>query len=672
MTVVEPLTSQIADLLDELTEAKDQTALDMFADIEKQTAAQLAAIENAYGKASDILKLMDKERKEYAENSMIAYEELFARIRDVENSGGNISEYLQSQGYDVEAVTQKYLYWKEAVKQLKDLFPSLTSEIEQAAYAGSGTAEALRSDFDAWKANEEKKLAYSAYYAKQRALEESKAQQYLYQFEADAARISGQRMRAELVGKYGENAVRNLEDALVEYGNTLRFGLSTAATYKPDKASEFGILNKDAQAYVKAIDTASEKNAALKNQTNDLTAAEQELADGLAALESKYGKLETAIEGSTDATSEWSTEQKEAGKTAIAALQAISDYEDGVRSATETMVNGIVKGFQTIERPTTELEKKRDKLIEQQNELNRSTRDGAKRYDELQSQIDELNKSLDDYSPKVMKDALQSQLTFMDEYVKNLEKAQSLGLSSDFLASLSDGSAQSAEYLAALVSNPEQAKEVDALYQQVQQKKGEFTDALTEQKLTADETFQSMLETAQNTVAGLNLGDEATDAMGQTVSGIAQGIADHIPEVQAEVDALLAQLNRLNLYGFDFSVNSPSAGVFLRRDESGNLIGSGHSPVGHETGLDYVPYNGYLASLHEGESILTAEENRLWQRFRNGSMPQTMDYDALGGVMRDNVKPGGNVYLNGREVGKVISDQQGADYRSLKRSGFQR
>ena len=49
-----------------------------------------------------------------------------------------------------------------------------------------------------------------------------------------------------------------------------------------------------------------------------------------------------------------------------------------------------------------------------------------------------------------------------------------------------------------------------------------------------------------------------------------------------------------------------------------------------------------------------------------------MDYDALGGVMRDNVKPGGNVYLNGREVGKVISDQQGADYRSLKRSGFQR
>ena len=579
---------------------------------------------------------------------------------------------MQSQGYDVQAVTQKYLYWKEAVKQLKDLYPSLTAEIEKASFAGDGTTEALQGDFDAWTANEEKKLAYSAYYAKQRALEEIKAQQYIYQFERDASIKAGQRMRSELVEKYGEEAVKNLENAAVKYGNAMRFGLALGATMMPNEAGEYGILNSDAQAYVELIDDASEKNAALKVQTDALTQAEDELKNGLSALEKQYGTLETAIDDSTDAVSEWATEQKEAGKTALAALQAIADYADGVRDATEKVVDGIVKGFSVLERPTTELEKKRDKLIQLQNELNRSTRDGAQRYDELQSQIDELNKSLEEYSPKGMQDALKSQLAFMDEYIKNLEKAQSLGLSNELLASLSDGSVQSAEYLAALVSNPEQAKEVDALYQQVQQKKGEFTDALTEQKLTADETFQSMVESAQTAVAGLNLGDEATDAMGQTVSGIAQGIAEHIPEVETQVNALLAQLNRLNLYGFDFSVNSPSLGVFLRRDESGNLISSGHSPVGHEAGLDYVPYNGYLASLHEGESILTAEENRLWQRFRNGTAPQSVDYDALGGVMRDNVKAGGNVYLNGREVGRVISDQQGADYRSLKRSGFQR
>jgi hypothetical protein len=29
----------------------------------------------------------------------------------------------------------------------------------------------------------------------------------------------------------------------------------------------------------------------------------------------------------------------------------------------------------------------------------------------------------------------------------------------------------------------------------------------------------------------------------------------------------------------------------------------------HKSGLDYVPYDGYLATLHKGEAVLTAEEN---------------------------------------------------------------
>ena len=76
--------------------------------------------------------------------------------------------------------------------------------------------------------------------------------------------------------------------------------------------------------------------------------------------------------------------------------------------------------------------------------------------------------------------------------------------------------------------------------------------------------------------------------------------------------------------------------------------------------------------MHEGEGILTAEENRIWQRFKNGqNASQNVDYDALGGIMRDNVHAGGNVYLDGRTVGKVISDIQGNQYRSLQRSGWQ-
>ena len=111
---------------------------------------------------------------------------------------------------------------------------------------------------------------------------------------------------------------------------------------------------------------------------------------------------------------------------------------------------------------------------------------------------------------------------------------------------------------------------------------------------------------------------------------------------------------------------SSVGGVTVGASSNGHLLDGSH-----ETGLDFVPFDNYLASLHEGEGILTAEENRIWQRFKNGASPQSMDYDALGATMRENVQAGGNVYLDGRTVGRVISEQQGNAYRNLQRSGWQ-
>ena len=97
-----------------------------------------------------------------------------------------------------------------------------------------------------------------------------------------------------------------------------------------------------------------------------------------------------------------------------------------VASETAKAVDSIVNGFNVLERPTQDLFEKRSALIQQQNELNRSTKDGEKKYQELQKQIDELNKSMDQYSTTGMKNGLESQLAFMDEYIKNLEKAQQM------------------------------------------------------------------------------------------------------------------------------------------------------------------------------------------------------------------------------------------------------
>ena len=49
--------------------------------------------------------------------------------------------------------------------------------------------------------------------------------------------------------------------------------------------------------------------------------------------------------------------------------------------------------------------------------------------------------------------------------------------------------------------------------------------------------------------------------------------------------------------------------------------GASASIPGHATGLNYVPYDNYLAYLHKGEAVLTAEEATAW---RAGKTPENI------------------------------------------------
>ena len=95
-----------------------------------------------------------------------------------------------------------------------------------------------------------------------------------------------------------------------------------------------------------------------------------------------------------------------------------------------------------------------------------------------------------------------------------------------------------------------------------------------------------------------------------------------------------------------------------------------YSHGSHAGGLDYVPFDGYRAILHKGERVQTAAEAELSRHYGN-QMPG-FDYMTLGAVMQNSIRPGGDVYLDGRTVGQVISGIQGRSYRALERSGWQR
>lgn len=662
LTVVGDATNALAGFLENLTAEPEYTVLDEFGKVDADTTQKLAELEATYGKAQsvvDLLKEISQETTTLGNGQTISFGDLFGDLAEVEKSGGNVTEYLQGLGADVDTVTHKYGVWKESTKQLTGIIPELNRVIDQQTGSINGGTDALQKNLDEWKANEEKKVAWSAIYAKQRALEEKKAELFSYEFDAGSARQAANRARAAIENVWGQTFKENGRDMNVT--EEWVFGLDE------DQAQK---LQADLNHYYLLLDEAEKKEKELTRQTGIYAEAEQQVADGIQATAEKYGLVEEAATGAADATGDYlgrSTEQWKETTTAVqGTLQALSDYVKGVRDATESAVNSTLSGFNHIDTAAKQYKDAANAVEEYRKELEES---GKYTQAEIEIKVNDKNAQV---TLQGMTEGLKSQLAFIEEYQRNLQRARELGVSDDVLAQLADGSQDSALKLHAITEAyadwdgqgvPEDIKELNALYGQVAEGKTAFTDDLTQQKLTVDQTYQAMVDAAKNAITEMNLSEEAATASGNTVAGIAKGISDHVSDVSSAVDSIIAELNRLN--GFGINIDLGSFGSFGFQIDGFNLDGS------HETGLNYVPFDGYLAELHQGEGILTAEENRIWQRFKDGQGTAAVDYDALGGVMRDNVKAGGNVYLDGRPVGRVMSQVQGDQYRSLKRSGWQ-
>jgi hypothetical protein len=139
--------------------------------------------------------------------------------------------------------------------------------------------------------------------------------------------------------------------------------------------------------------------------------------------------------------------------------------------------------------------------------------------------------------------------------------------------------------------------------------------------------------------------------------------------LEADLDIATAALDRMaSAAQSAASALSSAASTGMNSGQYYNAYYGGQIPS-HAAGLDYVPRDNYLAFLHKGERIQTAAEASLSRQF--GLATPATDWGAISSMMGDSIKPGGNVYLDGRVVGEVISDRQGRSYKSLQRSGWQ-
>lgn len=101
-------------------------------------------------------------------------------------------------------------------------------------------------------------------------------------------------------------------------------------------------------------------------------------------------------------------------------------------------------------------------------------------------------------------------------------------------------------------------------------------------------------------IEGLDNYDELYEAGKKNMEGLLKGLQENEPGVLGQLEGLASSMkSKLQTSFNDFSLTVTAVVKTIKEDATDGS---------HKTGLDYVPFDGYIAELHKGETVLTAEE----------------------------------------------------------------
>lgn len=102
-----------------------------------------------------------------------------------------------------------------------------------------------------------------------------------------------------------------------------------------------------------------------------------------------------------------------------------------------------------------------------------------------------------------------------------------------------------------------------------------------------------------------NAGKEIFNKLWDGIKSIGNSILDWVSGFASSISSFISGI----VSGFNSVVSSANSARSAAKSVNGK----------HASGLDYVPFNGYVAELHEGERVLTKEENKQYDSQKSSS-----------------------------------------------------
>lgn len=420
------------------------------------------------------------------------------------------------------------------------------------------------------------------------------------------------------------------------------------------------VKNKvDAQKqYNQALDAKIEKQREISNIEAQISKLESDYNSNLAKdaiivnqYAEEHKELEQKLKGANNQLKELDGAVSDAESAMVGYNETIANYE-GISSAIITgdaneismALLKIEQGFVTAEVATREsLENQKEDIEEQYEEMIKALEAGVpgvtqEMVDQLKSLSDQANAELETYMNN------QTELFASKFRILGIEAPQAL---IDAITEMS----------------PEVQNEVttmmDSLINGTGLKATELEKLFSDLGISAPTELYTQLESMQPSVqaSALELLTQLQTAeaskrpeiiqqlkdLGIKIDdSLAEGITSNTPKVESASDGVgtkgrTAMQTALKARGdleapkiADITnaadVASRALGVLQATFSSRKLVAGVAVNGSHANGLDYVPYNGYVAELHEGERVLTKQQNREYNKGGTGKGGDTFNF----------------------------------------------